>query len=306
MEYRLTGLVAATYTPMDDAGRLNLVEVPSQVERLIGEGVSGLYVCGSTGEGASLTGGERRLVAEAFVDAAAHRVPVIVQVGHNSVSEAAELAAHAQEIQADVVSAVAPSYFKVGTVELLVECMESIAAAAPALPFYYYHIPALSGAALDMVQFLQQGGTRIANLAGIKYTSSTVHEYQLCQEFENGRFDLVWGADEMLLSALVVGARGAIGSTYNIAAALYQRIIAAFDAGDLEEAGRLQYQSVTMIRTIYQFPFHPAMKKIMKMLGTDCGRCRLPQPRLSDVEIAELHEKLDQIGFFNWGRPRAD
>ncbi|MFO7906540.1 MAG: dihydrodipicolinate synthase family protein [Pirellulaceae bacterium] len=306
MEYRLSGLVAATYTPMDDAGRLNLVEVPSLVERLIGEGVRGLYVCGSTGEGASLTGGERRLVAEAFVEAAARRVSVIVQVGHNSVSEAAELAAHAQGIGADVVSAVAPSYFKVGTVELLVECMESIASAAPDLPFYYYHIPALSGATLDMARFLEQAGTRICNLAGIKYTCPTVHEYQICHEFDNGRFDIVWGADEMLLSALVAGARGAIGSTYNIAAPLYQRLVAAFDAGDLEEARRLQYQSVTMIRTIYQFPFHPAMKQIMKMLGTDCGRCRLPQPRLSDAEVAELHERLDQIGFFNWGRPRAD
>lgn len=306
MEYRLSGLVAATYTPMDDAGRLNLVEVPSQVERLIGEGVTGLYVCGSTGEGASLTGSERRLVAEAFVAAAARRVPVIVQVGHNSVSEAAELAAHAQKIGADVVSAVAPSYFQVGTVELLVDCMESIASAAPNLPFYYYHIPALTGTTLDMARFLEQAGTRICNLAGIKYTCSTVHEYQICHELQNRRFDIVWGADEMLLSALVVGARGAIGSTYNIAAPLYQRLIAAFESGDLEEARHLQYQSVTLIRTIYRFPFHPAMKRIMTMLGTNCGRCRLPQPSLSEGEVAELHERLDQIGFFNWGRPRAD
>jgi len=303
MEYRLRGLVAATYTPMDDDGRLTLDEVPSLVDRLIDEGVRGLYVCGSTGEGMSLTGSERRLVADAFVDAAAKRVPVIVQVGHNSVTEAAELAAHAQEIGADVVSATAPSYFKIGSVELLTECMAEIAAAAPDLPFYYYHIPALTGAALDMVQFLSQAGDRIPNLVGLKYTCPTVHEYQVCREVGNGRFDILWGSDEMLLSALVVGAQGAIGSTFNIAAPLYQRIIEAFTAGDLDEASRLQLQSVTMIRTIYQFPFHPAMKEVLKMLGTNCGRCRLPQPRLSDEQIAELRQNLERIGFFDWARP---
>lgn len=306
MNYCLKGLVAATYTPMDDGGRLKLAEVPAMVRRLIDEGISGLYVCGSTGEGMSLTGEERRLVAEAFVDAAARRVPVIVQVGHNSVLEAAELAAHAQQIGADVVSATAPSYFKIGTVELLTECMAEIAAGAPELPFYYYHIPTLTGAALDMVRFLNHAGDRIPNLVGLKYTCPTVHEYQLCRELENGRFDILWGCDEMLLSALVVGAQGAIGSTYNIAAPLYQRIREAFAGGDLDKASQLQLQSVAMIRTIYQFPFHSAMKEVLKMLGTDCGRCRLPQPRLSDEQVAELRQSLEQIGFFDWARPGGD
>lgn len=306
MEYRLTGLLAATYTPMDATGRLDLGKVPPLVNRLIGEGVTGLYVCGSTGEGASLTGAERRAVAQSFVDATRRRIPVVVQVGHNSVAEAAVLAGHAQEIKADVVSAVAPSYYKIGTVDVLVECMAEIAGAAPDLPFYYYHIPALTGAALDMVQFLEQAAARIPNLAGIKYTCPTVHEYQVCRDFAGGQFDIVWGVDEMLLSALVAGAQGAIGSTYNIAASLYQRLFAAFESGNLQEARQLQYQAITMIRTIFQFPFHPAMKQIMKMLGTDCGRCRLPQPKLSDGEVADLHGKLDQIGFFNWARPRAD
>ncbi len=303
MEYRLKGLVAATYTPMDDDGRLKLDEVPAMVDRLIDEGVSGLYVCGSTGEGMSLTGAERRSVAKAFVDVAAGRVPVIIQVGHNSVTEAAELAAHAQEIGADVVSATAPSYFKIGTVELLVECTAEMAAAAPDLPFYYYHIPALTGAAVDMVQYLNQAGDRISNLVGLKYTCPTVHEYQTCRALENGRFDILWGCDEMLLSALAVGAEGAIGSTYNIAAPLYQQIFDAFAAGNLDEARRLQLQAVTMIRTIYEFPFHPAMKEVLRMLGTDCGRCRLPQPCLSEEQVAELRQNLAQVGFFDWARP---
>ena len=158
MNEPLTGLIAATYTPMDEGGRPNPAPIGPMVDRLLDEGVAGLYVCGSTGEGMSLTGTERRVVTESFVAAAAGRVPVIAQVGHNSLREAAELAAHAAGIGADVISATAPSYFKINTVEILVDCMAEIAAAAPALPFYYYHIPVLTGASLDMVDLFAPSG----------------------------------------------------------------------------------------------------------------------------------------------------
>jgi N-acetylneuraminate lyase len=104
----------------------------------------------------------------------------------------------------------------------------------------------------------------------------------------------------MLLSALVVGAGGAIGSTYNVAAPLYQRIIASYESGDLQEARRLQFRAVQMVRTIYRYPFHAAMKQILKSKGIDCGCCRLPQRRLTTSQIAELNTDLEQIGFFDW------
>ena len=80
----LKGLVAATVTPLHDDGSLNLDQVGPLVERLLKQGVEGLYVCGSTGEGISLTGEERRAVAAAYVGATRQRIPVVVQVGHNS------------------------------------------------------------------------------------------------------------------------------------------------------------------------------------------------------------------------------
>jgi N-acetylneuraminate lyase len=248
----------------------------------------------------SLAAKERRSVAEAYVTAAAGRVPVIIQVGHNSLAEARGLAAHAQEIGAHAVSATCPSYFKIGTVPLLVDCMAELASGAPDLPFYYYHIPALTSTPLDMVEFLQRGGEQIANLAGLKYTTPTTHEFLACQELQDGRFDVLWGTDEMLLAALATGARGAVGSTYNMAAPLYRGIIAAFEAGDLSRARHLQHRSVRMIRTMAQFPFHSAMKEVLRMLGHDLGPCRLPQPALSAGQVEELRAQLSSIGFFEW------
>ena len=197
----LQGLIAATTTPLADDGALQLDAIGPMVDRLLESGVRGLYVCGSTGEGMSLTCDERKQVVEATVAAVAGRVPVIVQVGHNSLADARNLAAHAADAGADVISATCPSYFKVGDVPALVECMQEIAAGAEGLPFYYYHIPALTGSQIDVVEFLRRGGDRIANLVGLKYTTTLVHEYQSCARVDDGRFDIVWGCDEMLLAA---------------------------------------------------------------------------------------------------------
>ncbi len=297
---RLRGLIAALYTPFNEAGELNLNQCETIVERLLAEGVSGFYICGSTGEGMSLTTAERRDTTEAYVQAVASRVPTIIQVGHNSLREARALAEHAQHIGATVISATCPSYFKPNGLEVLVKSMAEVAQGAPDLPFYYYHIPSLTGVACDMVAFLQRAGDRIPNLAGLKYTMQTVHEFQLCRALDDERFDVLWGCDEMLLSALAVGAEGAVGSTYNIAAPLYLRIIDAFERGDLDAARRDQARSAELIRTIAQWPFHPAMKEILKTLDLDCGPCRLPHPRLSSGETAELHKQLKSIGFYDW------
>jgi N-acetylneuraminate lyase len=296
----LRGLIAATYTPLYPDGQLNLGQIDRLVDHLMADGVDGLYVCGSTGEGMSLSSQERRNVAQTFVQAAAARVPVIVQVGHNSLAEARELATHAQQIGASVVSATCPSYFKINTVELLVDCMAQIAAGAPDLPFYYYHIPALTGTPLDMVEFLRRGAERIPNLVGLKYTVPTLHEYQACAEHEGGRFDILWGVDEMLLGALAFGARGAVGSTYNIAAPLYREMMSAFLDRDMEKARRLQSLSVKMIRRMQRYPFHPAMKEVLRMLEVDCGPCRLPLPPLRPDELDSLRRDLTEIGFFEF------
>jgi len=305
MHTRLRGLVAATYTPFKPDRSLDLAAVPRLVERLLADGVDGFYVCGSTGEGVSLSTPERKQVTEAFVAATNGRVPVVVQVGHNSLVEARDLAAHAQAAGADATSAMPPSYFKPASVAMLVKCSAEIAAAAPKLPFYYYHIPVMTGVGLPMVEFLKQAAERIPNVAGLKYTANTLHEYQECVALDGGGFDVLYGFDELLLPALAVGAAGAVGSTFNIAAPLYRRLIEAFARGDVEVAREAQLKAVTMINTIAKHPFHPAMKVILGWLDTPCGTCRPPLPELSPGDQASLRAALEEIGFFSWARPQV-
>jgi len=300
---RFEGLVAATFTPMLDDGSLWLEQVGPMVDFLAAAGVRGLYVCGSTGEGPLLTLEERKATADAFVQAARGRVPVVVQVGHSSLAAARELATHAASIEADAISAVPPYYFKPPSVGVLVDCLTQIAAGAPDLPFYYYHIPALSGVGLDMVELLRRAPERVPSLVGVKYTAPTLDEVQQLIELDGRRFEILFGRDEMLLSALAAGARAAVGSTYNFAAPLYRRIVAAFDAGERERAQKLQGCAVRMVRTILGHAGQAGLKAAMGFVGPDCGPVRLPLVSPTPDQTARLREELQAIGFFEWCSP---
>jgi N-acetylneuraminate lyase len=300
MNQRLTGLIAAGYTPMHPDGTLNLGAIPKLVDHLSQTGVSGVYIGGSTGEGMSLTSDERRQLAEEYVKAAQGRLKTIVHVGHNSRREARELARHAELIGADVISATAPSYYKITSVKNLIDCMCEVAVGAPRLPFYYYHIPALTGAAIDMADFLDAAKSKIPNLVGLKFTAPFVHEYQACQAVQAGAFDIVWGTDEMLLSALVVGAQAAIGSTYSIAAPLYLAIIDSYERNETQRAAHLQLLAVQLVRLLAKHPFHAAVKCILNWRGLDCGPCRAPQVSLCPEQESRLRAELEAAGFDQW------
>jgi N-acetylneuraminate lyase len=295
---KIKGIVAATFAAYKVDGSLNLEIIPTLVDKLVTDGLTGVYICGTNGEGPNLTMDERMAIAEAYVKAANKRLLVLVHVGHTSIHESKKLALHAAQIGADAVSSVAAFYFKPTTVQNLVDCMAEIASGAPNLPFYYYHMPTLTGVGMDMVDFLKLGEQSIPNLAGIKYTASTLHELQACLGYKDGKFDVLSGYDEMLLPALAVGAQGAIGSTYTFAAPVYLQIIALFKEGKIEEARALQARVIDFIRCVIKHPSIAAQRAIMKMLGTDLGNPRLPLVALSDTAYNELKADLKTIGFF--------
>src|SRR3569833_2624906 len=120
-------------------------------------------------------------------------------------------------------------------------CVE-IAAVVSDMPFYYYHIPVLTGVGFDMYDLLKAVDGKVPNFAGVKYTHEDFMDFLSCMHFQNGKYDMLWGRDENMLSALVLGTKGAVGSTFNYAAPLYYDLIDAFNNGDLKKAQQLQQQ----------------------------------------------------------------
>ena len=299
---QFNGLIAAVFTPMKGNGDIDVSVIPAYVKNLINNGISGIYVCGTTGEGISLTTKERMEVTEAFIDTCKNKLNIIVQTGHNSLREAMELAAHAQKAGADAVAAIPPSYFKPTSTKNLIDCLALIAKAAADLPFFYYHIPALNSVMIDMLDFLESSKVKIPNLEGIKYSAPTLYEFISCARFENGRYTMLFGVDEMLVSALASGAKGAVGSTYNFAPKLYHSIIKAYNDNDMEEALMLQDMSVKIVRTLLKFDKTalPALKAMMKITGIDCGPVRLPLVTMTDDKIMEMERSLKDQGLLEW------
>ncbi|MDF1852481.1 MAG: dihydrodipicolinate synthase family protein [Verrucomicrobiales bacterium] len=297
---KLQGLVAATYTPYSPDGSVNLDLIPRMTESMIDRGVAGFYVCGSTGEGESLSIEERKSVASAFVSAAGGRIPVVIQVGHNSIPSACELARHAAECGADAISTLPPTYFKPPTLELLIDSIATIAESAPKLPYYYYHIPRLSGVSFDTVKLLEAAKERIPSFNGIKFSDFFLAEMMACQEFDNGRYDILFGSDEMILGALATGAQGAVGSCYGFAAPLWNQIIAHYKQRNLEMAQAWMRKAARLVRILASDPgpFQACVKQVVwPLLDIDPGPCRLPQPALTEKQVQQARTSLEESGF---------
>lgn len=302
MNSKLHGLVAATHTPFATDGSLNLSIVERQAEFIASVGVATVFVGGSTGESASLALQERLELTERWSEVLkGTSTKLVVHVGTNCLNDACDLARSAQTHGAAAIAALSPSYFKPRSLDDLVECCALIASSAPALPFYFYDIPALTGVSFSMPDFLHVASTRIPSLAGIKYTNSDLMAYRFCLDVQDGRYDIPWGVDEALLAALAVGATGAVGSSYNFAAPVYQRLIRAFEAGDLASARLEQRRSIELIRLLARYGYMAAAKATMGFIGVEVGEPRLPSSRLATGQASKLRGDLESIGYFDWG-----
>lgn len=294
----LSGLISAPFTPFKDDLTLALAKVGPYAEYLHRHGVRGAFVAGTTGEGASLTSQERRDLLECWQAEKPKGLQLIAHVGHQSLAESCALATHAQACGADAVGSLAPSFFKPGNLADLVACCAQIAAAAPALPFYYYHMPAMTGVNFAMVDFLPRAAEAIPNFAGIKFTHENLMDYGLTLAAAGPQRAILFGRDEILLCALALGAPGAVGSTYNYLAPLYTKLMAAFHAGRQAEAYQLQLKSQQIIAVMVKHGGLSAGKAIMGLIGLDCGPLRMPLPTLSPDQIAALRAELDAAGMF--------
>jgi N-acetylneuraminate lyase len=297
----IEGICAATHTPFHDDGSLNLTAVERQRDHLLSRGVTQVFIGGSTGESHSVSTAERRALAERWAAAAkGTALRVIVHVGSNNLSDAAELAAHAQGTGAAAVSMLAPSYFKPRSLADLVSCCAKVASAAPALPFYYYDIPVLTGVNFSMEEFLNTAPAAIPNLAGIKYTNPDLMAFQLALRAGGGKFDLPWGCDEFYLAALALGAKGAVGSTFNFAPGVYQRLQKAYAAGDMATARAEQFRSVQLVQVVARRGYMGCAKALMGHLGVPVGPARLPNANPDAAGVKAMLGELEAIGYFDW------
>ncbi|MET2986506.1 dihydrodipicolinate synthase family protein [Aureibaculum conchae] len=294
---QIKNLIAATYAPMNKDQSLNLEVIASYKAFLKNNSIAGAFVNGSTGDFVSLTVQERKLIVEEWSKYRSDDFTLINHVGHTSLKVAKELTEHSSD-KVDAIAALAPFYFKPKTLQSLVFYCEEIAKEAPHLPFYYYHIPVLTGVDFDMVEFLQLVEKLIPNFAGIKFTEDNLQAYQNCANYNNGKYNILFGVDEKNYESRAFEAKGWVGSTYNHLAPLYYKISELVASNKHSKAKELQKKAVRFVTLLDSYGgFNGVAKGFMKTLGIDCGPSRYPHTTLTDTDYVGIQKELDAIGF---------
>lgn len=299
---KLLGPIPATYTPMLPDGTVNYDLIEDYYALLVRNHIQTIFICGTTGEGELLTLEERKKLTEKWLSVSKSNkdFKVIVVVGSNRIHEAIELAQHAEQHGCYGISYISPYYYKPSSVTDLIVCCKKVADSAPEIPFYYYHIPILTQVRFPMIDFIEQASQSIINFAGIKYSDEDHVDFFKCLEYNQSTYNVFWGKDETLLSALSIGAVAAIGSTYNYMSPLYAELIKAFQSNDIQSAKSLQLRSIEVVNLLNTHTGLSTGKYFMKLLGIDCGPTRSPLKNLSNTDKHALQEKLVEIGFSNF------
>ncbi|GJQ03867.1 dihydrodipicolinate synthase family protein [Capnocytophaga canimorsus] len=291
----MKNLIAATYAPMHPNGAIAPEVIGQYANFLKKNKVSGIFANGSTGDFASLSVAERKVLIEAWAAEKSADFFITNHVGDINLNHAVELAGHCAD-KVDAISVLAPFYFK-PNLDKLVDYCKAVAQAAPNIPFYYYHIPELTGAQLDMPTFMKKAKAQIPTFAGLKFTQNNMIHYALSKSFDNEGFNILFGVDEAFLASLPLGAKGWVGSTYNHLAPLYLAIQDAFHQGDYTKATELQVKAIEFVNIVASYGgFNGGGKSFMKLLGVDCGPARYPHVTLTDSQLNEIFQKLKNLG----------
>jgi N-acetylneuraminate lyase len=287
-----SGVFPALLTPLTDQDQVDTAALCELTEFLLGHGVNGFYLCGSTGEGLLLTEQERCLVTETVVRQVRGRGPVVAHVGALATATSERLARHAREAGADAVASIPPFYYAVGRAGIGSHYRRIAQAAG--LPLYLYNIPSATQVSLDvhLIRELLVDGV----IQGLKYTSYDQLGFREIVELCGNGFNLLAGPDEMLLPFLLMGAHGGIGTTYNLVPELLVELYTAWAEGDVAKAQQVQYQIDRIILAIRPYGVIPAVKAAMRLRGIDCGSPRLPLVPLGAEQMERLEHDLQVVG----------
>jgi N-acetylneuraminate lyase len=282
----LKGIYTALLTPFTDDAKIKEKELTDLVLHNLSLGVDGFYVCGSTAEALMLSTEERmeimRIVKENAGDA-----KLIAHVGTLNERDAIKLAKYAKELSYDLISSVAPFYYKFSFSEIKNYYIRL--AETSGMKMLVYHIPAFSGVGMGMGEissFLDDD-----RFAGIKYTSNDFFTMERCKALYPNKL-IMNGYDEMLLSGLAMGADGGIGSTYNFMADKFVLIRKLFSEGKLEQARAVQNEANRIITVLCKIGVMQAEKEVMNQLGFDFGDCLPPFSKVSEEQKALIAKEI--------------
>ena len=291
----LKGILPATVSPNKADGSFDAATMRKIVRHQLDAGSDGVYVCGGTGEGLLMSREDRELALETTLDEVNGEATVIAHVGAFQTPETVALARHASRAGADAIASLPPAYFYVPDDDGMVAYYKAVADASD-VPLLIYNIPQRTH--ITMTESLFTRLLEIPNVVGMKDSSGDVFALGNLVK-KTGDPVIFEGEDATVLWALMAGAKGGIGSTYNVMPHLYVNMWRAFQDGSIDAAVRTQLRINEIIAVLIRTSVISSVMKTMEFIGLPCGRPRSPNRALSEDESADLRAGLDAVGFFD-------
>lgn len=287
-----TGACTALVTPFLGEA-VNYPMLDQLLRRQLEAGIRAVVLCGTTGESATLSDGEKLAIIRRARGFVRERCTIIAGTGSNDTDHAISLSRLAQEAGADALLVVTPYYNK-ATPEGLVVHYSAVAAAVH-IPVIVYNVPSRTG--LDVPVEVCRELARIPNIAGIKEASPDISKIARLRAECPPEFAIWSGNDDQAAAVMALGGAGVISVVSNLFPEEVQAMALAALDGDFDTASDLQLKLLPLIRALFREVNPIPVKAAMKRLGHDCGICRLPltPPSLETVEI--LKKLLPEDGF---------
>ena len=289
---KLFGVITAMTTPFTQEGEVDVQALEGATEFLIQSGVNCLYPCGTTGEMLLMTEAQRKLVAETVVRKAAGRVTVFIHTGAMSPEEVVRLSLHAKDIGADGVGIVTPTYFTLNQ-RAMVEYYRNICSQLPkGFPVYVYVIPMLAGNDVNGETMQLIADACKDNVIGVKYSFADMRRLSEYLQVNGGKFSVVFGPDDLFLSALVLGADGTVSGCSGCIPEPFVAIYQAYQDGNLEKARTLQLRCYDMVLALKRGADMSIFKNILADRGIPAGYMKKPLLDLEEPEVEAMLAKL--------------
>lgn len=282
------GFFVAAVTPLDSEGRFNPAALHQIMDRTIAQGASGFLIGGSSAECPMLSHEERIGGLEAAAAFEGRKnTKLMASVASISTEEAVQYARKAETLGYDAMISTVPYYYKFG-MKNIARYFRTLREAAD-VPLFLYNFPGNTGIEIDIndpdIRAILTDGT----ISGVKQTSLNLYQMERIKNL-NPELVIYGGFDEVYIGARMLGADGAIGSTFNFTLPLFTKIEAAYAAHNIELAQQLQRRANNIMEALVSCSLFPSIKHIMKVQGINCGACRDPFPTLTDAQKAYIEK----------------
>jgi len=295
MQFYLEGVIPALLTPFTKGGKeVDYEKARALASRLAGQGVYGIFPCGTTGEGMLMTPAERKRLVEELVDEVGGRIKIIAHTGALDTPTTVDLTRHAMEAGAAAAGVITPGFYTLDNASLEAH-FKTVAAAVPGFPVLLYNLPGCAKNVLtpDLIVGLAKS---VDNIVGLKDSGGSMQALSTVLARAPKGFNVINGVDEYSFQAYLTGANGSVSSTANVVPELFQSILDNVRAGNVRDGWASQIKLINACGLFRYGAMVAYYKEGLRLRGFDAGYVRPPQRELTQEEKTSFAKGLEESG----------